>query len=163
VVGEAELSSGVRLRAVEGGDLGVFFEIQADREGAAMAAVPMRDRTHFDAHWAKVRLDRAAILRTVLVDDVVAGNVVSWAEGGQRLVGYWIGREHWGRGVATRALALFVGEVPDRPLYAHVATHNAGSIRVLEKCGFQRDHGQEAQAPEPEDGVEEFIFVLAAG
>ncbi len=24
-----------------------------------------------------------------------------------------------------------------RPLHAHVAKHNAGSIRVLEKCGFR--------------------------
>jgi len=41
------------------------------------------------------------------------------------------------------------------------AAHNAGSIRVLQKCGFQRDRVQETQAPKPEDGIEEFIFVLA--
>jgi RimJ/RimL family protein N-acetyltransferase len=27
-------------------------------------------------------------------------------------------------------------EVDTRPLHAHVAKHNRGSIRVLEKCGF---------------------------
>jgi len=46
-------------------------------------------------------------------------------------------------------------------LYAHVAAHNTGSIRVLQKCGFHRDRIQEAQSPEPDDGIEEFIFVLA--
>jgi hypothetical protein len=34
--------------------------------------------------------------------------------------------------------------------------------RVLEKCAFRRDHAQEAKAPTPDDGVEEFIFVLDA-
>ena len=63
--------------------------------------------------------------------------------------------------MATQALTLFLGEVADRPLYAQVAAHNVGSVRVLEKCGFRRDHDQEAQAPAPEDGIEEFIFVLA--
>jgi hypothetical protein len=35
------------------------------------------------------------------------------------------------------------------------------AIRVLQKCGFERDRVQEARAPEPEDGIEEFISVLA--
>lgn len=73
------------------------------------------------------------------------------------LIGYWIGREYWGRGVATQALRLFVAEVPDRPLHAHVAAHNAGSIRVLQKCGFSF----EGQTPVLEDGIEELHFVLA--
>ena len=80
----------------------------------------------------------------------------------QRLRGYWIGREHWGRGVATEALTQFTHQVTARPLYAHVAVHNAGSIRVLEKCAFRRDRVQEATAPAPDDGIEELIFVLDA-
>jgi RimJ/RimL family protein N-acetyltransferase len=93
---------------------------------------------------------------------MVAGNIGSWQENGQQLLGYWVGREWWGRGVATQALALLVDEVSIRPLYAHVAVHNVGSIRVLEKCGFRRDRVQEAKAPAPDDGIEEFIFVLNA-
>jgi RimJ/RimL family protein N-acetyltransferase len=52
--------------------------------------------------------------------------------------------------------------VTARPLHAHVAAHNAGSIRVLEKCGFRRDRVQEATAPASDDGIEELIFVLDA-
>jgi RimJ/RimL family protein N-acetyltransferase len=160
VSGDADVPHGVRLRAVEDGDLDVLFDQQADPEAVAMAAFPARDRERFDAHWAKIRLDDAVVLRTVLADGAVAGVISSWPDEGRRLVGYWIGREHWGRAVATRALAQFVTEVPDRPLYAHVAVHNVGSIRVLRKCGFGRDRALEARMPEPGDGIEEFVFVL---
>jgi len=151
----------VRLRAVEDGDLDVLFDHQADPEAAEMAAFPARDRERFDAHWAKIRLDDTVVSRIIQVDGLVAGSINSWQDEGQRLVGYWIGREHWGRGVATNALTLFLSDLPARPVYAHVAAHNTGSIRVLQKCGFQRDRVQETQAPKPEDGIEEFIFVLA--
>jgi RimJ/RimL family protein N-acetyltransferase len=150
----------VRLRSVEDSDVDVFFDQQADPEATAMAAFPARDYERFAAHWAKIRADDANILRTIVADGMVAGNICSWPDDGQRLLGYWIGREYWGRGVATQALARFVDEVSSRPLHAHVATHNAGSIRVLEKCGFERDPELEAQEPPPEDGIKEFIFVL---
>lgn len=152
----------VRLRTVEDQDLDVFFEHQADPEATAMAAFPARDRDHFTEHWAKIRADDTTIQRTIVADGAVAGNIGSWEQDGQHLLGYWIGREHWGRGVATAALAQFVGQVTARPLYAHVAVHNIGSIRVLEKCAFRRDRVQEAKAPAPDDGVEELIFVLDA-
>ena len=151
----------VRLRNVEDSDIDVFYDNQADPEAAEMAAFPSRDRDVFTAHWAKIRADPGPIQRTIVVDGTaVAGNVVSWPQDGQQMVGYWVGREYWGRGVATAALARLVEELPIRPLYAHVATHNAGSIRVLEKCGFRRDSAEEAKAPASADGVEEFIFVL---
>jgi RimJ/RimL family protein N-acetyltransferase len=152
----------VRLRSVEDGDLDVFFVHQADPLAVEMAAFPARDKDRFAAHWAKLRADDTLVVRTIVADGVVAGNLGSWPDNGQQLLGYWIGREWWGRGVATQALALFVDEVPVRPLYAHVAVHNVGSIRVLEKCGFRRDRPQEAEVPPPEDGIEERIFVLDA-
>jgi RimJ/RimL family protein N-acetyltransferase len=56
-----------------------------------------------------------------------------------------------GAGVATAALAAFLMIVEERPLFAHVAEHNVGSIRVLEKCGFALvDH----VALPDEDGTE---------
>ena len=128
-----------------------------------MAAFPARDKDQFAAHWAKVRADDTLVVRTIVSDGTVAGNIGSWPVNGQQSVGYWVGREYWGRGVATRALALLVDKVwMIRPLYAHVAVHNEGSMRVLDKCGFRRDRVQEARALAPDDGIEEFIFVLSA-
>ena len=157
------MSDEVRLRDTEPDDLPIFYEQQLDGDATRMAAFPARDRAAFDAHWAMNILGNlAAVKQTILVDGQVAGNIGSWQQDGQQLLGYWVGREWWGRGVATRALALFVDEVSIRPLYAHVAVHNVGSIRVLDKCGFRRDRVQEAKAPASDDGIKEFIFVLSA-
>ena len=148
----------VWLRHVEDADLGVFLTQESDPESAAMAGFPPRAPDRFLAHWAKVRADDSCLVRTIVADGSVAGNIGSWSDQGQQLVGYWVGREWWGRGVATRALALMLEEVTARPVHAHVVAHNLGSIRVLEKCGFRRveDH----VAPEPDDGLEELLFVL---
>ena len=150
----------VALRPVEDDDLAVFFEHQRDPEATAMAAFPAREREAFDAHWAKIRADATTVQRTIVADGAVAGNIGGWEQDGQHLLGYWIGGQYWGRGIATAALAQFVNELSIRPLYAHVVAHNVGSIRVLEKNGFRRDRVQEAATPSPEDGIEEFIFVL---
>jgi len=162
MTGVHDVTPEVSLRSVEDRDLDVFFEHQADPQAVEMAAFPARDKDQFAAHWAKVRADDTLVLRTIVADGMVTGNIGSWPDNGQQLLGYWIGREYWGRGVATQALALLVGEVSIRPLYAHVVRHNVGSIRVLEKCGFRRDRVQEAQAPAPDDGIEELIYVLHA-
>jgi RimJ/RimL family protein N-acetyltransferase len=156
------MTPAVRLRSVQDGDLNVFFDQQSDPQAVEMAAFAARDDDQFAAHWAKLRADDTLVVRTIVADGLVAGNIGCWPDSGKQLLGYWVGREWWGRGVATQALALLVDEVSIRPLYAHVAVHNVGSMRVLEKCGFRRDPVQEAKAPVPDDGIEEFIFVLSA-
>ncbi|MPZ94070.1 MAG: GNAT family N-acetyltransferase [Propionibacteriales bacterium] len=126
------------LRPVEPDDIAVFFDHQDDPVANAMAAFPARDRAAHDAHWKTKVLagDDTNIARTIVDGDQVVGNIVSWVVDGERNVGYWIGRQHWGLGHATRALTEFVAEVHERPLHARVAEHNAGSLRVLAKCGF---------------------------
>jgi RimJ/RimL family protein N-acetyltransferase len=151
----------VRLRPVEDQDIAVFFEHQADPQAVEMAAFPARDAEQIAAHWARLRADDTLFVRTIVADGEVAGNIGSWQQDGQQLLGYWVGRDFWGRGVATQALALLVGEVPVRPLYAHVVPHNVGSIRVLEKCGFRRDPDEQAKAQAPGDGIEH-VYVLIA-
>src|ERR1043165_2116248 len=153
------MSNEVRPRNVEPNALPIFYEQQLDEDATRMAAFPSRDRAAFDAHWANNILGNPAnITRTILVDDQVAGNIGSWSQDDVRLIGYWIGKEHWGKGVATRALAEFLHVVTERPLYAHVAKHNVGSIRVLEKCGF--DHEREESVEADGQDVAELVLVL---
>ena len=132
------MASTVLLRNVIASDLPIFFEQQFDPVANQMAAFPARDREAFMAHWAKILADESNILKTIVYDDQVAGNIVSWAHAGEQEVGYWLGREFWGKGIATQALSLFLEHVASRPLYAYVVKHNIASIRVLEKCGFEK-------------------------
>ena len=112
----------VTLRDVTEADLPVFFEFERDPVANEMAAFPARDREAFMQHWtANILGNDAGRKRTILLDGEVVGNMLSWEQSGDTLVGYWIGREYWGRGVATRALALFLTEVDERPLHAYVA------------------------------------------
>ena len=150
----------ILLRDVTESDLLILFEQQLDPEATAMAAFPSRDRESFMAHWAKIMAYEKSIIKTILYDDQVAGYVLSWEMLGEREVGYWLGREFWGKGIATKALAEYVSIVTMRPLYAHVARHNVGSRRVLEKCGFTMI-GEDTYTNPAGIEVEEFILKLA--
>jgi RimJ/RimL family protein N-acetyltransferase len=152
--------SRVRLRDVTKGDLPSFFEHQFDPVANEMAAFTARDEDEFMAHWTKILNDDTVVTKTVLFDDRVAGNVVSFERDGEREVGYWIGREFWGQGIATKALLEFLRHVTARPLFAHVAKHNIASIRVLEKCGFVVYGEAKTPANERGEEVEEFILKL---
>ncbi len=152
----------ILLRDVIASDLPVFFQHQLDPEATAMAAFPSRDEESFMAHWAKIMADEANILKTILFDGQVAGNVVCWEQGGERAVGYWLGREFWGRGIATRALKEFLGIVTTRPLLARVAKHNLASRRVLEKCGFKMIGFEWILDKEGDELAEELVLRLEA-
>ncbi len=159
------MTNSVLLRDVIASDLPIFFEQQLDPVANQMAAFPARDREAFMAHWAKILADESNILKTVLYGDQVAGNIVSWEQPGEeseREVGYWLGREYWGRGIATRALSLLLEQVTVRPLYAYVAKHNVASIRVLEKCGFTIVRQDKGLSNTGSAEVEEVILILRA-
>ena len=117
----------------------MLFAQQADPEANAMAAFPTRDEPAFREHLARVLADPANIIRAVVSGDAVVGQIGSWDDDGARNVGYWIGREHWGNGYATAALRRLITIDTTRPLWAHIADHNVGSKRVVERCGFVLD------------------------
>jgi RimJ/RimL family protein N-acetyltransferase len=135
------MSCDVMLREVTQDDVPVFFEQQRDPVAIRMVygreADPPEEAA-FRAKWDRILRDETAAKRTVLFGGQVAGNVLSFLApwSGHREVGYWIGREFWGRGVATGALAAFLRQLKVRPLHARVARGNVASLRVLLKCGF---------------------------
>src|SRR4029078_1332119 len=62
---------------------------------------------------------------------------------GRAELGYGLGRAHWGQGLMNEALNSLVKHAFDvvqlRRLEADVDPRNAGSIRTLERLGFQRE------------------------
>jgi len=150
----------ITLRDVTESDLPILFEQQLDPEATAMAAFPSRDHDAFMAHWKKIMAYEKNLIKTILHTDEVAGYILSWEMEGEREVGYWLGKAYWGKGIATRALAEYVNIVKLRPLFAHVARHNVGSRRVLEKCGFTVI-GEDKYTNPAGVEVEEFVLKLA--
>ena len=128
----------INLRPVTEADLPILFEQQLDLEAVAMSAYPSKDRGEFMRHWEGILKNKSITSRVIIYKEKVAGQIVCWKEGKyEQRIGYWIGKEFWGRGIASAAVAELLKLVAIRPLYAEVANHNVGSKRVLEKNGFE--------------------------
>jgi len=132
--------SRILLRDVNGSDLPTFYAYQLDPEANYMAAFIGRDpsdRGAFDKHWTKIRNDKDVVVKTVLYNGSIAGSIAKYMREGRPEVTYWIGKEYWGKGIATKALSLFLQGLKTRPIYAGAAKDNTASIKVLEKNGFR--------------------------
>lgn len=159
------MTDGLVLRDVSETDLSVFFEHESDPEAVYMAAFTPEDpanREAFTSHWNEILVAPSVIIRTIARSGQVVGSVLSYEESGKPEVTYWIGRRHWGQGIATQALKTFLAEVDTRrPMRARAAKDNVRSIRVLEKCGF-RVIGEAAGFANARGAeIEELVFELA--
>jgi RimJ/RimL family protein N-acetyltransferase len=156
----------VTLRDVEDADLPVLFDQMNDPESIRMAAFTAEDPSDsvwFGDHWARIRHDPAVVARVVVGDGgEVVGHTGVFGPPGEREVTFWIGRRHWGRGVATAALRELLADVAERPLHARSAADNAGSARVLRKCGFTATGSERSFANARGEQIEESLFTLPA-
>ena len=155
------MTNDIRLRDVKEGDPPIFFEQQLDPEANRMAAFTARDpadRELFMVKWGKILADERIRIKTILFGEQVAGHIVSHGWFGEPEVSYWLGKEYWGRSIATAALAQFIEVVQTRPLYARAVKDNVASIRVLEKCGFTICGEDRGFANARGEEVEEFIL-----
>ncbi|WP_394130512.1 GNAT family N-acetyltransferase [Shewanella maritima] len=144
----------IELRPVIERDLECLFRFQDDPIANDMADFPARDRQAFMAHWQQnILANPDAIAEGIWLitgpAPVLVGSIVSWSIDHsvddqntpsllpvEQYVGYWIGREYWGQGIASQALAKFSNMMISRPLLAWVVQHNIGSITVLKRNGF---------------------------
>ena len=149
----------VMLRETRPEDVPRFFEHQTDPEGMWMVGSVRAnhlDRDAFIARWDAILANDTLIKRAIILThpESAAANTAEIVVGSincfERVpdparpctifpgpeIGYWLGREHRGKGIASVAVKLFLAEVTRRPLYARAASDNVGSIRVLQKAGF---------------------------
>lgn len=111
-------------------------------------------------HWSKIMEDDSVLVKTILFNGEIAGNIVCFEQLGEREVGYWLGKEYWGKGIASEALTQFLHFIERRPLYAHVVKHNIASRRVLEKCGFKVVAQDNFFSKIFGEDIEEYILIL---
>jgi len=161
---DTRLPNQLLLRDVVEADLPLFFGQQLDREANYLAAFTAKDPTDRDAilaRWRKALSDPTIIFKTIVLDDQIVGSVLSYEEATLPQVSYWIGQEHWGQGLATRALTAFLTHCNHaRPLYARTVKDNHRSLRVLEKCGFTITGENKGFANARGTEVDEYTLIL---
>lgn len=138
----------VSLRPVRRGDLPLFFLHQCDAGAAAMAGFTPRPRAAFDTHWDGILTRPDCTVATVEVDDRPVGYVATFPRDGGREIAFWLDRSVWNRGVGRQAVATFVGQHAERPLFATVIPTNTASLALLRGCGFRvigREGGPDAE------------------
>jgi [ribosomal protein S5]-alanine N-acetyltransferase len=78
-------------------------------------------------------------------------------------IGYWLGREHWGKGLGTAALigmTKYVAETFEfSRVFALIFTRNPASARILEKAGYVREGAMKQSVIK--DGVIEDEYLYA--
>lgn len=153
----------VILREVINSDLEAFFEHEQDPQAVYMAAFTSEDpadRAAFDDHWQRIQANPAILIRTIDVDGQVAGHIAAFERDGEAEVTYWLGREYWGKGIATRSLQVFLELEKRRPIYGRAAKDNRASIRVLEKCGFRLVGEERGFANARQQEIDEVALIL---
>jgi RimJ/RimL family protein N-acetyltransferase len=158
------MMSSIQLRKTTESDLNTLFEFQLDEKANYLAAFTPKDYQDKDAFvskYAKLLNDTKVNNQTILVDDVIVGSIAKFEMYGDNEITYWIDRKHWGKGIATKALALFLSIEGSRPLFARVAFNNLGSQKVLERCGFEKIGSETGYANARKEEVEEYIYKLS--
>lgn len=155
--------SNITLIETEKDDLNAFFQFQLDKEANYLAAFTSKDpndKTAYIEKYTKHLADPAINMRTIKVNNVIAGSIAKFVMENEAGITYWIDRKFWGQGIATTALNDFLKIEQTRPIYGRVAFDNYGSQKVLEKCGFVKIGKDKGFANARQAEIEEFIYKL---
>lgn len=154
----------ITLRHTVVADLQLFFIFQLDKEANYLAAFTAKDQTDEAAYlqkFTKLLEDPTINMRTILADNIVAGSIAKYETEGEAEITYWIDKQFWGKGIATKALKHFLNIETTRPIFGRTAFDNIGSQRVLEKCGFVKTGTDKGFANARQAEIEEFIYKLS--
>ena len=79
-------------------------------------------------------------------------------------IGYWLGEEYWGRGIVTEAVRAVTdyafATLDICRVYAGVFEWNAGSIRVLEKAGYEFECRLKKSVTKDGETIDELIYTM---
>lgn len=153
----------LKLRQTRIEDLYILFQFQLDEEANYLAAFIPKDPTDKSAYLSKhtkLLNDPTINYLTITVNDNIVGSIVKFEMEGEAEITYWIDKEYWGQGIATKALREFLTVETKRPICGRVAFDNVGSQKVLEKCGFVKAAKERSYANVRRTEIEEFIYKL---
>jgi RimJ/RimL family protein N-acetyltransferase len=145
-------NAAIRLRAPSMADVEDVLEVFGHPEVMRYwSRPPMRERAEAQGllenihegaasgrflQWAITRVGEDRLIGTVTLYDIDLDQ-------GRAAIGYALGREHWGQGIARAAVRLAIAYAFDtlglRRLEADTDPRNRASIRLLEALGFERE------------------------
>lgn len=155
----------ITLTETEKEDLNTFFQFQLDQEAnylAAFTPANSNDKNAYLEKYTKHLADPTINMRTIKVNDVIAGSIAKYVMENEAEITYWIDRKFWGQGIATIALQSFLKIEKVRPIFGRAAFDNCGSQKVLEKCGFVKTGTEKGFANARQTEIEAFIYQLSA-
>ncbi len=155
--------SEIKLRKTEVDDLEHLFEFQLDKGAIYLAAFTPKDPADKSAYlrkYTKLLSDPTVNNQTIIIDNIIVGSIAKFEIDGQAEVTYWIDKNFWGKGIATKALEYLLTIENTRPILGRVAFDNYGSQKVLEKCGFVKIGKDKGFANARQTEIEEFIYKL---
>ena len=122
--------------------------------------------------WIKARLDQSSRMLCALEaqgEAIGAITLVFQPEPKHHSaeIGFWLGEQYWNKGIATEAVRAFTQygfrEHGLSRIYAHVFAWNVASMRVLEKCGYQREGLLRQSAVKDGKMVDEVLYAKLHG
>ena len=153
----------IELRDTKKNDLEELFRFQTDAEANFLAAFTAKnpvDKTAYLEKYTKLISDKEIVNKTIFLDGEIVGSIAKFLSKGEAEITYWIGKDFWGKGIATQALKQFLEIENTRPIYGRAAFDNFGSRRVLEKCGFEKIGTDKGFANARREEIEEIIYEL---
>ncbi|MEP7038849.1 MAG: GNAT family N-acetyltransferase [Acidobacteriota bacterium] len=153
----------IELKNTNTNDFDVLFNFQTDRDANYLAAFTQKKPTDKDAYikkYTKLLSDETVNNKTIFINNEIAGSVAKFEIEGEAEITYWIGKDFWGKGIASKALTQFLEIEKTRPIYGRVAFDNIGSQKVLEKCGFKKIGTEKGFANARGKEIEELIYKL---
>ena len=139
----------ILLRPWRESDAGALFKYASDSEVGPRAGWPphksekesrevIRTVFHNDTTWAICLKESGEPIGAMGYTACEGNNLPSRV--GEPLVGYWVGKPYWNRGICTEALQLMLGYIrKNTDIRSLISSHfvdNPASGRVMEKCGF---------------------------
>lgn len=78
-------------------------------------------------------------------------------------IGYFLGEQYWGKGIATTAVGLLLEYIKSNfdviRIYAEVFGHNASSMKVLEKNGFHLEGIRKKAVIKNNEIMDDYVWV----
>ncbi len=152
------------LRRTVISDLASLYLFQLDKEANHLAAFTSTDpadkKAYLDKHSQLLR-EASVNMYTIFVNNVLAGSVAKFERNQVPEITYRVKRELWNKGIATKALKIFLSLENTRPLTGRVAFDNINSQKVLEKCGFIKTGVDHYYANARQAVIEEYIYTLS--